>query len=353
MDLAAAPRLVITGAGYGLKNSGDEAFLSVMLTRFRAENPQPHITVLSFNPSETKKLHRVESVYAVGLKGFISLLRSQRIVLGGGGIFDTYLGGSTNLTCYYSIAVSALGLLTKKRIQFYAIGVNALFSRFVKLALSVVMNRPNVKITVRDSDSAGQLKSIGVKNDIKVVMDPASDLPAAPIEAVEHILRQNNVNLNKTLVGFTLRHIGVAAEEQLLMATSQLIDWLTEQGIEVVFIPMAKASHKKVENDLLFAQDLMRRLKHKKDLKIVASDLTPSEVKGIIARLDLLVGMRFHSFVFATSAKTPFVGISYSKKVAAFLNSMGIQALKIQEVSFETLKLQIKEKLGLTDPLTA
>jgi len=353
MGFAAAPRLVITGAGYGLKNSGDEAFLTVMLSRFRAENTQSHITVLSFNPAETKKLHQVESFNAVGLKAFISLLRSNRIVLGGGGIFDTYVGGSTNLTSYYSLAVSALGLLTKKSIQFYAIGANALFSRFVKLSLSIIMNRPNVKISVRDSDSAGQLKSAGVHNQIKVVMDPAVDLLAADESTVNDILRQNNVNLEKTLVGFTLRHIGGDFEEQILTAASQLIDWLAKQGIEVVFIPMAKASHKKDENDLLFAQELMRRLERKKDLKVITSDLAPSEVKGVIGRLDLLVGMRFHSFVFATSAKTPFVGISYSKKVAAFLNSIGIQALKIEDASFETLKLQVKEKLSLTEPLTA
>ncbi|MCW4003113.1 MAG: polysaccharide pyruvyl transferase family protein [Candidatus Bathyarchaeota archaeon] len=330
-----------------MKNLGDEAFLSVMLHRFRQETPNAHITVLSFNPAETKKLHRVEALNALGLKAFISLIMSNKIVLGGGGIFDTYVGGSINLTSYYSLAVSAIGILMKKNIQFYAIGANSLFNRFVKLALFFVMNRPNVTISVRDSDSKGQLKSVGVNKNIKVVMDPAADLPIESRDISNVILQEHNVNLDKKLVGFTLRYIGGPNEKIVLSSISKFIDWLIEQNMEVVFIPMAKASHKKEENDLLFAQEIIARIKHKKDLKVITNDLTPSQVKSIINRLDLLVGMRFHSFIFAHSTNTPFIGISYSQKVSAFLNSISEQELKIEHVSFETLKKIASEKLRL------
>ncbi|MBN1683657.1 polysaccharide pyruvyl transferase family protein [Candidatus Bathyarchaeota archaeon] len=342
-------QLVITGAGYGLRNLGDEAFLSVMIKRFRQENPHVRITVLSFDPAETKKLHNVEANKAVGIKALLTLLKSDKIVLGGGGIFDTYVGGSVNLTCYYSLIISTIGLLFKKKIQFYAIGANSLFNKFVRKFLFFLMNRPSVDISVRDRESSRELRSVGVKKEIKVVMDPAVDLPSVPKDKVLKIFKKYDVDLDKKIIGFTLRSIGGSREKEIIKSTSNLVNWLIDQKIQVAFIPMAKATHKKDENDLLFLQKILHMIKNKKSVKIIDCDLTPSEVKGIINRLDLLIGMRFHSFIFAHSTKTPFIGISYSKKVSAFLNSIGEEELKIEDVSFIALKTKILEKIQLIE----
>ena len=54
--------------------------------------------------------------------------------------------------------------------------------------------------------------------------------------------------------------------------------------------------------------------------KINESRYNPEEIIGIISRLDLLIGMRLHSLVFAAVAAVPMVGLEYDPKILSFLN---------------------------------
>lgn len=337
------PIVLITGAGYGLNNLGDEAFLSVIIQRFRSEIANARIIVLSFNPDKTKKIHNVEAYNALGLSAIILLMKSNKIVLGGGGIFDTYIGGSTNRTSYYSLMISILATFLRKDVIFYAIGANSLFSPLVRLLLPFIMNHAE-QIKVRDQDSKEMLKSIGVKKDIEVIMDPAIDLQIDK-EIGKNILSKQGVDLNKILIGFALRHTGNEhLDKDIIYSISMFIDWLIEErNAEIIFIPMAKAEHKQSENDLLFANKIELFVRNKDKYKVITSDLTPMEAKSIVSCMDLLIGMRLHSLIFAYSTNVPFIGISYSKKVTAFLKSVGEEGVEIKSVSFEKLKEKISQ----------
>ena len=48
----------------------------------------------------------------------------------------------------------------------------------------------------------------------------------------------------------------------------------------------------------------------------------PGEMLAIIANLDLLIGMRLHSLIFAAQNAVPMLGLSYDPKVAAFMKSI-------------------------------
>ncbi|OGB87437.1 hypothetical protein A3J44_00135 [candidate division WOR-1 bacterium RIFCSPHIGHO2_02_FULL_45_12] len=48
----------------------------------------------------------------------------------------------------------------------------------------------------------------------------------------------------------------------------------------------------------------------------------PNEMLAIIANLDLLIGMRLHSLIFAAQNAVPMLGLSYDPKVAAFMKSI-------------------------------
>lgn len=333
--------IIITGAGYGLNNLGDEAFLSVMIQRFRNKTANARIIVLSFNPNETRKIHRVEAYNALGVYAITSLIKADKIVLGGGGIFDTYIGGSTNRTSYYALMISIASIFLKKEVIFYAIGANSLFSPFVRLILPFIMNRSS-QIMVRDQESKEILRFIGVSKSIEVIMDPAVDLQVDK-EVGKNILLKHGIDLNKKHIGFSLRHIGnEQIDKNIISSVSQFIDWLIEEkNAEIVFIPLATASHKKSENDLLFAKKIEPFIKNKNRFKVITISLTPVEAKSIIGSLDIMIGMRLHSLIFAYSTKVPFLGISYSKKVSAFLKSIGKEGIEIENVSFEKLKEKI------------
>jgi len=78
---------------YGAGNTGDEAILSAIINSVRRKNPDAEFTVLSLNPAETEKLHKVKAIFMppFGLKWIIQFKKileviknSDIIVIGGG-----------------------------------------------------------------------------------------------------------------------------------------------------------------------------------------------------------------------------------------------------------------------------
>ena len=50
---------------------------------------------------------------------------------------------------------------------------------------------------------------------------------------------------------------------------------------------------------------------------------TVEELIGMLGSMELVVGMRLHSLIFATAGGTPVVGISYDVKVDSFIKDIG------------------------------
>lgn len=48
----------------------------------------------------------------------------------------------------------------------------------------------------------------------------------------------------------------------------------------------------------------------------------PREIMGIIGRMDLIIGMRFHSLIFAAATTVPMVGIVFLHKADCFLKAI-------------------------------
>lgn len=86
------PTLLI-GGYYGAGNVGDEAILSTILHDLRGHDPDLNFIVLSYNPEKTRSECAVESISWYDINAVLdAALRSDLIILGGGGIFHDYWG---------------------------------------------------------------------------------------------------------------------------------------------------------------------------------------------------------------------------------------------------------------------
>src|SRR5215212_8689124 len=86
------PTLLI-GGYYGAGNVGDEAILSTILHDLRRHDPDLNFIVVSYNPEKTRSEFAVESISWYAINAVLdAALRSDLIILGGGGIFHDYWG---------------------------------------------------------------------------------------------------------------------------------------------------------------------------------------------------------------------------------------------------------------------
>jgi polysaccharide pyruvyl transferase WcaK-like protein len=72
---------------------------------------------------------------------------------------------------------------------------------------------------------------------------------------------------------------------------------------------------------------------------IVKNKYTAAQLLGIIKRLDLMVGMRLHSLIYASTLSVPVIGLVYEPKVEGFINYIEqFSAGNVQTLDYEKLR---------------
>src|SRR5512146_1733773 len=209
METASSRKLRIGISGsYGGLNLGDEAILEGILGQLRATVPAD-VTVFSRVPSHTLATHDVQRAIAPR-----SLTRREIVpeikdldlfVLGGGGILydgegETYL---REVFIAHDVGVP---------VMLYAISAGPLATPSTRRAVREALNAsPSTVITVRDRLGYRLLEDVGVTQDITLTADPA--LLLEPEELPAEALRAEGVELDRTLVGFSVREPGPAAPD--------------------------------------------------------------------------------------------------------------------------------------------
>ena len=355
---------------YGVGNLGDEAILSVILKRLKREFSNPEIYVFSHNPQKTEKLHGVASINYLKFKKqygknifkiawdmiriiYYIIFKLDYLLIGGGGIL---YGKSTIIYGFWAV----IAKLAKKKVEFYAVGVAPQTESYVlalelkpkpiknkigRFLISLAMNMAD-KVSVRDEYSARVLRLSGVSRQIEIVDDPAMELNCAEKGKIIQILTRLGIGedelRNSCIVGLSIRYIpNDKLMSKLLDIVSSVVDWLIRKfNCKVILIPFCKDEEMIFNNDLLPAYRIKNKLIKKDDFYIIEDDLTPEEAKGIISLMDVFIGMRLHSLIFAYSTGVPSVGIVYDVKVKSFLDKIksSENCIYLSDISYKKIK---------------
>lgn len=263
-----------------------------------------------------------------------------------------------------------LGKLLNKPVVIYAHSIGPFDSKLAELVTMLFLNRADL-ITLRESISEEYLQKIKVtKPTIIVTADVAFLLqPISPQEAKELLIKEN-VDFKKTLIGITLRRwiFPDSTDPEIkfkiyIKEVSKTIDFLIRKlNATVIFFPQVIVPNSEFEDDRIVAQEVYRQVTHKKDFKVLNKDYSPEELKGMIGQIDLFIGTRMHSNIFATSMYIPTMAIGYRHKTKGImkilkldeyvcdinnLNSKNVSkkiqfALANKEKIKENLKMEIK-----------
>ncbi len=314
------PILVVGGYGYG--NVGDEAMLAGLITKLEGER----LTVISRDPAATTALHGVAAVPIS--RALTALPRHRTVVIGGGSLFARDMGRIGRL-------LPAFGLLARRlghEVVLDGIGLDDVppSARSVRRLLAAASS-----VTVRDPRSLALAREWGIA--ATEAPDLSTLMPEPPPDAGRELLRAAGVDLRRRVVGLCLTGVNRPLARQVRVALATLMERLPD--VEFVFIPMARHPTVASHNDLVLGRDL-RRLRPR--LRLLPVDGDPAPVLSAFRSLDLVVGMRFHSLLFAERAGVPIVPVAYASKCAAWLESRGIVGV---EPTDEALYAAIAELL--------
>lgn len=312
------PDVVISGY-YGFGNLGDESLLDIIASSLAKEIPGVKIAALTKNPKADSPRTGLMCVSRFRFPSVWRVLGRSRLLISGGGSLLQDKTSKRSLS-YYAWVIRAAGM-QKTKTAVLANGIGPIsYSSNKRLTAKVVSGADEV--SVRDNDSRNELIRIGVNPDkIRVSADPAFLIRPADEAAVAKTMAK--LGVNGEFFAVSVRPLGKPDEdpdenEQMAEELSKVCaDTARKYHLTPVIIPMQPTQDGKI----------CARLHEMLNCDGVNSVLyTPTdapELIGVLAGAQMVVSMRLHLVIFASSAGVPVIGLSYDPKVNSMLQQLG------------------------------
>lgn len=291
---------------YGFQNTGDEALLQTIVNQMKVYSPKVNVVVMSNNAEETSRLYGVKAINRNNFKEVLNTIKKSDVVISGGGSILQDVTSSRSLIYYLGVIFLAKRL--GKKVMFYGNGFGPIIKGRNKKLTKYILDQVDV-ITVRDHPSKELMQSLGVKKNIQVTADVAFGMELPTVAKTEKILASEGLNSQKKLVGISVRKWKDHQEYKKIIAKAG--DYLQKSNFEVVFLPMHHP------DDLEVSLEIANMMETKP--KVLDKQYSPEDLLSIINGLDLMIGMRLHSLIFAAIVNVPMVGLEYDEKINSFL----------------------------------
>lgn len=299
--MATQPIIVIAGY-YGFGNWGDEATLGVLVLALRAALPQARLTVLTNDPSQTARLHYTEAVNRWNPLEIRRVLQeASAFILGPGSLLQDVT--STRSLLYY------LGLLRwaqRRNVPVYLIGqgIGPLRSPRSERWVAQTVQRARL-VLVRDQASYQWASARGIHTvlgeDLALLAGPHSRFPFCSDLQKRDATRQGKGQRAK--LGLSLRP---GLSPTTIEVLRRALHTLSDKDFDFVFFPF------QTDQDLPVLGELSLPLS-------VVEAHQPDDLLHAMKSVDVVLGMRLHSLVFALLCAVPFCALSYDPKIENFV----------------------------------
>lgn len=323
---------VICGA-YGRGNAGDDAILNAIVRELHQADAQLPVCVVSRRPEETRRRNHVQACHTFHFGALSRALRRASVFISGGGSLIQNATSSRSL--YYYLFMLYLARRRGCKVMMYGCGIGPVYGWLHRRMAAHVINRCVDIVTLRDDDSMGELKNMGVTRPKMLrTADPTICIQQLESGQTEQLLERLHIPRSGAYIGFGLREwkgFDRAAPE---IARAAQYAW-EKYGLTPVFIPI------EYPHDCEAAKKVAVHLRC--PYFLIAQRMAISETISLLSRMSLVVGMRLHSLIFSVENGVPSIGISYDMKVDGFLRSIGREdvTLHVQNVTGQQLMEQI------------
>ena len=318
------PDIVMSGY-YGFGNLGDESLLDIITAALAEEISDVKIAALTYDPkSETRRtslacLSRFDPFAISNV-----LKRSKMLISGGGSLLQDKT--SKRSLGYYAGVIRAAEKRDAK-VAVLANGIGPISDEGNKEKTRSVIDKAQF-VSVRDNGSKAELVRLGIKNSerVRVSADPAFLIPPSSGHSLDRALAKLGLE-NKKYFAVSVRPLNAPKNKKNYISDSDAAS--VEQiasvcagvagrhGLTPLVIPMQRTQDEKLCRMLCDSLN---------SAGIEAKMLIPDSAQDLIAilgRSELVIGMRLHAIIFASSAACPVIGLSYDPKVASMMHELG------------------------------
>lgn len=324
--------LCLVVGNFGAYNLSDEAILAGELLEL-SKVPNLKITVAAEHPSEIRRLHG--SVRAVPLAAISKeAKKADFIIMGGGGLFKPkYLPTITTLLWRQRIS--------KKKIYMFGLSLSSSLHFLVKL-VSFPLIKSATLVTAGDQHTAEMLKNnsihVHVFKDQSFLMDPATISTVMQDPYFKRFYKKNRLN-----IGLALRKPTTRKDEKHLL--NEIVNFVAKNHEQADYWFFASDHNPKGFSDEKFGHILHEAIKKKVGKQVqfhfIPTLWNPQTYFASIKLMNFLVTMCQYTALFAYRNNSNIVSIIDTKRGEGFLNSLGKDMLKINDLTAKKLQTRL------------
>lgn len=341
------PRITLLGNNSG-RNLGDMAIMSSIMESLSKRMPNAEFYVPTIKPEWVRKhygeRYNVKAVNVMpwtlslrllGLPTFICLAKSDVALICDGIIFGKKLFNPAFNYLITLVFLVPLARLLGCKMVCYSTGIGPFQNKISRLFAKWTIQGCDL-IMMRERDSEKLTKDIGVTKPVELTGDAAFINPVSDDKVAVSIMRELGLDPEKP----TLAINATAYLDTWLNPNERLSDpkgllktiaegvQKAQKQVTDTFQPLIVCTHPMDEATC-------RELAEMCGAKVLTnSSYLSHDIQAVIRRCGILVGMRFHSIVLASSVETPVVGLIYAPKVRGYL-----KLLQCEEFSLELASL--------------
>jgi len=325
---------LLVGHG-GFSNRGCEAIVRTTAALLRQQFPGCEMVLSSFTPEADRrspaaqglrvipakfrrfsgawmlrqvgKALRADWTWKCQLAPILRAVEQADAVLSVGG--DNFTADYSRLPSYY-LAANRLALESGKPVIVWGASIGPFPEADVRQVILSELAKADL-ITVRETLTRDYLAEHGVKENVRLVADPAFLLEPAPL-AVDSFWPRRESVLGLNLSPILGRYRSDGGGQPLLDAAAALICCAVEANLGVLLIPHVTGEPDRDDRAVL--QSLLSIVDRPDCVSLVPAGLSAAETKYIISRCRIFVGARTHSTIAALSSAVPTISIAYSQK---------------------------------------
>ena len=328
-------RFCLTGGWFDSPNVGDNALLLGIVESLGKAAPA-EFTVLTPDPVRVQALHGLSAL--APRRHPITLIRllysvDALVFTGGSPFFDH------TVHMLYCATLAAVARLFGAKIIVWGIWLRPLSNRHCRALVRFICRRADY-LSGRDPETVcGLSELVNGGASVEFLPDPATQMTPLSSDQAKRLLAIEGVRPNEKAVAICMRDFHAGPEfgvhhydrqfspgdvEQYQDAMAQLVRTLLEKtDYHILFFPMHTVDP---DDDRVPAVKVVERLGAAADLarvSVVTRQYQPREMKGMLGLMDLVVGMRFHSLLLASSMGTPIVSIAHASKSESIMELIG------------------------------
>ncbi|MBR5311609.1 MAG: polysaccharide pyruvyl transferase CsaB [Clostridia bacterium] len=312
---------VVVSGYYGFGNMGDESLLDVIAATLAEEIPGVKIAALTRHPKADARRTGLRCVPRFSPQAVGTIAGVKLLISGGGSLLQD--STSRRSLKYYAGVLGTAEMFGVKS-YIYANGIGPVRDRSNRKLTVKVVDRAS-EVSVRDADSADELRRLGVTREkIRVTADPAFLI--RPYDEHRLARTMERIGVKDGFFAVSLRppvqkNTDISPTHTADEAVEACVKITEKYGLVPFVIPMQTVQDGEICR--YFTEKYNERMRGTGRTALLYTPENAPELIGVLSKAEFVIGMRLHAIIFASSAEVPVVGLEYDPKVASMMKALG------------------------------